>query len=48
MMMETQLQAYGMAGIFIAYLIYDRQVVLKGVTKALNDISEVLVKCKAQ
>ena len=34
----------GAMGLFIAYLIFDRQVLLRGVTKALKEITEVLAK----
>ena len=45
-MIEEELIQYGMAGIFILYLIYDRQVLLRGMTKALKDIHDVLEKIK--
>ena len=43
-MIEEQLLNYGMAGIFILYLIYDRQVVIKGLTNALHELKEVITK----
>lgn len=45
-MIDAGLVNYGMAGIFISYLIYDRQILLKGITQALKDISLVMAKCK--
>ena len=41
-MIEEQLLNYGMAGIFITYLIYDRQVILKGLTKSINKLSDII------
>ena len=38
-MIEEQLLNYGMAGIFIAYLIYDRQIILKKLIKAIDQLS---------
>ncbi len=38
-MIEEQLLNYGMAGIFIAYLIYDRQVILKKLIKAIDKLT---------
>jgi len=43
-MIEENLLNYGMAGIFIAYLIYDRQILMKGITKALQEVTETLNK----
>jgi hypothetical protein len=40
MIEETLIQQYGTMGIFIAYLIYDRQVVMKKIMKALDRIAE--------
>lgn len=33
---------YGMAGIFIAYLIYDRQIITKKMIKAIEELTIVL------
>ena len=43
-MIEDNLIQYGMAGIFIIYLIYDRQVLLLKITKALDRNTQVLEK----
>lgn len=43
------LKEWGMAGIFIAYLIYDRQIIIKGLMTAINNLSdkiENMGKCK--
>lgn len=42
-MIEEALLNYGMAGIFIVYLIYDRQVLLRKITKALDALNETLM-----
>ena len=39
-MIEQPLLQYGMAGIFILYLIYDRQVLLKKVIEAMDRNTE--------
>lgn len=41
-MIEQNLLQYGMAGIFISYLIFDRQVLLKNLTNAINSLSDTL------
>lgn len=41
-MIEENLIEYGMAGIFILYLIYDRQVLLKSITRALDRNTNVM------
>jgi len=43
-MIEEELLQYGAAGIFILYLIYDRQVLLTKITKALERNTSVLEK----
>jgi len=43
-MIEEQLLQYGVAGIFILYLIYDRQIILTKITKALDRNTAVLEK----
>jgi hypothetical protein len=45
-MFESNLQQYGMAGIFIAYLIYDRQVLLKKLTQSINNLSTAIIEMK--
>lgn len=45
-MIEDALLNYGMAGLFIIYLIYDRQVLLKDITKTLKSLNETLIKMK--
>ncbi len=45
-MIEENLLNYGMAGIFIAYLIYDRQVIIKKLIKAIENLDAHLVKLK--
>jgi hypothetical protein len=40
MIEETLMQQYGVMGIFIVYLIYDRQVVMSKIMKALDRIAE--------
>jgi len=39
-MIEQPLLQYGMAGLFIIYLIYDRQVIIKRLTVAIDGVSE--------
>ncbi len=41
-MIEDQLLNYGMAGVFIAYLIYDRQVIIKKLIVAIDGLNERL------
>lgn len=41
-MFEDALMNYGMAGIFIAYLIFDRQLLLKKITAALERNTDVM------
>ncbi len=41
-MIEDQLLNYGMAGIFICYLIYDRQVIIKKLITAIDGLNERL------
>lgn len=38
-MLENALYNYGMAGIFILYLIYDRQVLVKGLIKSIDKLT---------
>jgi len=45
-MFEDELFQFGMAGIFIVYLIYDRQVLLKKLTKSINELSIAITKIK--
>ena len=45
-MIEENLLNYGMGGIFIAYLIYDRQVIIKKLIKAIDQLSNHLEKLK--
>lgn len=45
-MIEDQLLNYGMAGVFIAYLIFDRQVLLKSITKALTELTLAIREMK--
>jgi len=45
-MIEENLLNYGMAGIFIAYLIFDRQVLLKNVTNAIKELSLAIREMK--
>jgi hypothetical protein len=42
MIQETLVGQYGTMGIFIAYLIYDRQVVMKRIMQALDRIARKL------
>ena len=42
MVMMDGLINYGMAGLFIAYLIFDRQVLLKRITKSLDNNTEAI------
>lgn len=39
MTFTPDLTNYGIAGIFISYLVYDRQVLLKQITKALEELT---------
>ncbi len=43
-MMEDQLIQYGAMGVFVSYLIYDRQVLLKKLTAAINNLSSSIAK----
>ncbi len=43
-MIEEHLIEYGSLGIFVIYLIYDRQVLLGKITKALDRNTSVLEK----
>jgi len=43
-MIEENLLQYGMAGIFISYLIFDRQVLLRKITTALERNTEMINK----
>jgi hypothetical protein len=40
MIEETLITQYGTMGIFIAYLIYDRQVIIKKLTNAIEHLAE--------
>ena len=42
MIWEDPLMNFGVAGIFILYLIYDRQVLLKGIQRAMERIANEL------
>jgi len=41
-MIEDQLLNYGMAGIFILYLIYDRQIIIRGLTKSIDSLTHMI------
>ena len=43
-MFEDQLLNYGAAGVFILYLIYDRQVIIKGLKDSMNKLTEAITK----
>jgi hypothetical protein len=43
-MIEENLLQYGMAGIFISYLIFDRQVLLRKITSALERNTDMISK----
>ena len=43
-MIEDALVNYGMAGIFIIYLIYDRQVIIKSLKKSIDELTMVIKK----
>ena len=43
-MIEESLFQYGMAGIFIAYLIYDRQVLVKGLVRSMDELTQAIRK----
>lgn len=43
-MIEDALFQYGMAGIFIAYLIYDRQVLVRGLVRAIDNLTDTIGK----
>ena len=44
-MIEKALIDYGGLGIFIIYLIYDRQVLSKKLISALNKLTEAVTSC---
>ena len=44
MILENALLNYGMAGLFIIYLIYDRQVLVKGLVKSINELTDAIRK----
>lgn len=44
-MIEEKLVDFGIAGIFILYLIYDRQITMKNIINALNGITNEVKKC---
>lgn len=44
MILENALLNYGMAGLFILYLIYDRQVLVKGLVKSINELTLAIRK----
>ena len=44
MILENALLNYGMAGLFILYLIYDRQVLVKGLVKSIDTLTEAIRK----
>jgi len=41
-MIQEVLLQYGVAGVFILYLIYDRQVIIRGLTKSMDRLTEVI------
>ena len=41
-MIEEALLNFGMAGIFIMYLIYDKQVLVKSLVKAIDQLTDTL------
>lgn len=41
-MIEEALLNYGMAGIFILYLIYDRQILLKSLRTSMDNLTEAI------
>jgi len=43
-MISDPLLNYGMAGIFIAYLIYDRQVLVRGLVKSIDNLTAAIQK----
>ena len=43
-MIEDALLNYGMAGIFIMYLIYDRQVLVRGLQKSIDRLTQAISK----
>jgi len=43
-MIEDALVNYGMAGIFIIYLIYDRQVIIKSLKKSIDELTIAIKK----
>ena len=45
-MIEENLLNYGMAGIFITYLIYDRQVIVKKLITAMDRLSDKIETLK--
>jgi len=45
-MIEDSLLNYGMAGIFISYLIYDRQVIIKKLIKSMDRLGDKIEAMK--
>ena len=43
-MIDQTLLQYGVAGIFILYLIYDRQVLIKGLRCSIDALTEAIKK----
>lgn len=43
-MIENALLNYGMAGLFIIYLIYDRQVLVKGLVRSIDQLTNAIQK----
>ena len=43
-MIENALLNYGMAGLFIMYLIYDRQILVKGLVKSMDELTQAIRK----
>ena len=41
-MIQEVLLQYGVAGVFILYLIYDRQVIIRGLTKSMDRLTKVI------
>jgi len=41
-MIEDQLLNYGMAGIFILYLIYDKQILMKKVSTSIDNLTKAI------
>ena len=44
MIFEEVLFQYGIAGVFIAYLIYDRQVLVKRLVRSIDELTDTIRK----